>query len=469
MAIMSCLLLLGVSGPIAAAAPSAVAPAFKQVEAGTYYSVALRSDGSVWTWGRNLYGELGIEKKVSIIRFPTPLRLPNLSKIIGISVDGDTGYQLGVQSDGTVWEWGRDLHVYQTSILPRKVKGITGAVAITSSGDIASALLKDGTVVTWLRLGSEDDSQVKAFPVSGLQNVASIKHDGRYGYAITKDGSVYAWLSKVDANQKLVMGRPYKLQGLAQINQLGVSWGMGQAIDSSGRACSWKLDPYAAASSPGLKVVEKPACVSSPFKLKEVKQQAGNLLLTDSGIVYAVNNGKLAKVNGLPAITAISTSGYHQLAMDKQGQIWGWGANKWYETGSEASSADGMVYKPVALQRGVDLFINGQLVNTTVPAYASGASVQIPIKQLAQRLGIQFTAINGLSYISTFTLSKGDKTLTITREGLVSHAELNGQPVALTNELGSSADTVTVPYETLALLGITVVWDEASHRLKLSY
>ncbi|MWC28067.1 RCC1 domain-containing protein [Paenibacillus sp. MMS18-CY102] len=465
MAVMSSLLILSAGQPRTSAAAAVITPSFTQVETNTYYSVALRSDGSVWTWGRNLYGELGIEKKVTIGRFPTPLRLSNLSKIIGISVDVSNQYQLGVQSDGTIWEWGRDVNVYKQSILPRTVKGITGAVAAASGGGIASALLNDGTIVSWGRLAGDDDSQVKATPIAKLQNVTAIKQDGQFGYAVTKDGFVYAWVSKLDVNRNLVLGKPYKLPGIANIKQSNANWDA--TIDKSGRLCSWQLDPYTTTPSSGLTFVEKPACVALPLK---VKQASGNLLLADTGVVYMMKNGKPVKVNGLPAIVSITSSSYHQLAIDKQGQIWGWGANQWFETGSPTSSSDGMVYKPALLERGVDIFINGQLITSSVPAYVSQSSVQIPINSFSKRLGIQFTVATGIGekYSTIYKLVRGDKTLTITREADRTLVELNGQPIPFPEGIGNSVGSVTVPYEMLSALGITASWDETMHRLKLT-
>ena len=43
-----------------------------QVDAGVYSSIALRSNGEVWTWGSNAEGELGNQSSVSMS--PTPVR-----------------------------------------------------------------------------------------------------------------------------------------------------------------------------------------------------------------------------------------------------------------------------------------------------------------------------------------------------------------------------------------------------------
>lgn len=60
-----------------------------QVEGGYYYTVALRSDGSVWTWGRNLLGELGISDTIRYRHTSGPVRIPQLSDVTAISTTGE--------------------------------------------------------------------------------------------------------------------------------------------------------------------------------------------------------------------------------------------------------------------------------------------------------------------------------------------------------------------------------------------
>ena len=75
------------------------------VAAGYQFSVALKSDGTVWAWGRNSEGQLGdgttIDRK-------TPVQVPNLSGITAISAGGY--HVLALQSEGgaagSVWAFG---------------------------------------------------------------------------------------------------------------------------------------------------------------------------------------------------------------------------------------------------------------------------------------------------------------------------------------------------------------------------
>ena len=80
---------------------------YTAVEGAHYYTIALRSDGSVWAWGRNMFGELGVSEDIRYRHTSSPVRIPGISNVIAISATG-SGINAAVQADGTVWEWGAD-------------------------------------------------------------------------------------------------------------------------------------------------------------------------------------------------------------------------------------------------------------------------------------------------------------------------------------------------------------------------
>jgi len=67
----------------------------------------LRSDGTVWAWGRNSHGELGDGS--NIIHSVIPIQVQNLNNIIAISAKGNR-HTLAIRNDGTVWAWGSNLN-----------------------------------------------------------------------------------------------------------------------------------------------------------------------------------------------------------------------------------------------------------------------------------------------------------------------------------------------------------------------
>lgn len=69
------------------------------------FTLAIKSDGTVWAWGWNNYGQLGNGSTTdAFIRQPAPI--PDFSEITAVAAGQSHG--LALKSDGTVWAWGRN-------------------------------------------------------------------------------------------------------------------------------------------------------------------------------------------------------------------------------------------------------------------------------------------------------------------------------------------------------------------------
>jgi alpha-tubulin suppressor-like RCC1 family protein len=77
----------------------------RTISAGDNSSLLLSSDGQVFAFGHNLYGQLGLSEAGSIL---TPTIIPNLSDIIDISTGGE--HSLFLDSQGRIWGCGRGSH-----------------------------------------------------------------------------------------------------------------------------------------------------------------------------------------------------------------------------------------------------------------------------------------------------------------------------------------------------------------------
>ena len=167
--------------------------------------MALKSDGTVWAWGRNTYGQLGIgsttEKK-------TPIQLGSLSGVIAIAAG--TFHSIALKSDGTVWAWGVNKYgqlgdnTTTTRLSPVQVinttgGGFTGIMAIAAGGWHNLVIKTDNTVWTW---GLNDNGQLginsitnKLTPVkvTTLINIDAIAAGKYHSAAHRSDCTVWTW------------------------------------------------------------------------------------------------------------------------------------------------------------------------------------------------------------------------------------------------------------------------------------
>jgi alpha-tubulin suppressor-like RCC1 family protein len=122
--------------------------------------MALRSDGTVWAWGYDGLGQLG-NGTSNEKAHPFPVRVANLTGVQAIAAGNNHG--LAVRSDGTVWTWGSNtlgqlgaettstcsVYQYRCSRIPVRVRNLTGAVAVAGGGEFSLALRTDRTMWGW--------------------------------------------------------------------------------------------------------------------------------------------------------------------------------------------------------------------------------------------------------------------------------------------------------------------------------
>ncbi|MDT9721036.1 stalk domain-containing protein [Paenibacillus sp. ClWae2A] len=427
---------------------------YTAVQGAYYYTIALRNDGSVWAWGRNLWGELGVSDTVRYRHTFSPIRIPKISNVTVISSSGG-GNNAAIQADGTIWEWGN-------GNMPRQVPDITSAKNVRIGAFSTIALLQDGTVLSWQNppqaVALEQTRKLQT--ISGLKDIIQVESTGLHGYALKKDGSVWTWNEPNEPGK--APSKPTKLKGLNNISSITGADASLLALDKKGKA--WQLDLEG---------------IVTPFHHElKVKKMDGNsgytLLLTTSGEVYSYGRtvtGKEGRVNHLSGITDVSAGYHHSLALSSEGTVWGWGSDKYQEAGAPATSSGGMVYKPVQAKLGIDVYLNGELFQSMYPAVETSKTIQLPIKAIAAAIGAEFEVHKVENSLSYYTLKYNNRTITITPNEahyhITSTDSSSEQLIELSEPINNYSGATTLPFEVLRGLGLNVSWDSEKSLLTI--
>jgi alpha-tubulin suppressor-like RCC1 family protein len=113
------------------------------ISVGAGQSLALKRDGSIWGWGQNGNGQLGIGTTTDTF---TPTRIGSEKNWRSIAAGAFNGYAL--KTDGTIWRWGLDTISGGTTndLTPVQIDPSTNWIKISSSDFVIMALKSDGTL-----------------------------------------------------------------------------------------------------------------------------------------------------------------------------------------------------------------------------------------------------------------------------------------------------------------------------------
>ena len=176
---------------------------WKQVSCGYFHTAAIKTDGTLWAWGRDANGELGDNVGGNK---PTPVTTfaggTNWKQVAG----GGT-HTAAIKTDGTLWTWGRN-NVGQLGD-NTSTQGITPVTTFAggtnwkqvAGGEFHTAAIKtDGTLWTWGNgvsggLG-DNTATIKCTPVttfSGGTNWKQVTGGKFHTAAIKTDGTLWTW------------------------------------------------------------------------------------------------------------------------------------------------------------------------------------------------------------------------------------------------------------------------------------
>jgi alpha-tubulin suppressor-like RCC1 family protein len=131
---------------------SAVLSNVMQVSGGWKHTVAMTSDGHAWTWGDNTTGQIG-NGVTSTVGVSVPYEIPGLNNVIAVS--GGDRFTAALLSDGTVWTWGWNGFgqlgdgTYTDRSSPVKVKNLNDVIIMAARDYHVLVVKSNGTVWAW--------------------------------------------------------------------------------------------------------------------------------------------------------------------------------------------------------------------------------------------------------------------------------------------------------------------------------
>ena len=299
---------------------------------GTAYTFQARTYSyQLWSWARNNEGQLGQNNRVN---YSSAIQIPG-TNWNNISSGGDNGYEIGaVKNDGTLWTWGENEYgvLGLNSALPSN-NGVSSPTQVGSDttwsanvrigwgpSNASAAVKTDGTLWTWGRnfrgiLGQNTSvNSHKSSPTqvgSGTDwstNPDAVRGGGQRMIAIKDDGTMYGWGYGAYGNWGLNItgttyySSPVQIPGTTW-STISISNYFTNAIKTDGTLWGWGYPGY---GNVGPSYVPNTPGVSAPIQIPGT---------------WATGDNKLA------------TSAYVTLAIKANGELWSWGYGNYGVTG----------------------------------------------------------------------------------------------------------------------------------------
>lgn len=220
------------------------------VSAGDAYTVAIKSDGSLWAWGSNYLGRLGagmvVDPDDPDIGITVPIRIGTDSNWTVVSAGGD--HTAALKSDGSIWTWGSnsigqlgggefDLNKY----VPTHV-GPQGLISVSAGAAHTVALRFDGTIwATGADYYGQLGWRIYCYPYAqnyfGLlidTDWAAVSAGSMHTVALKTNGTLWAWGSVTFIPTQMGTDRNW--------SEISASWDHTLALKSDGSLWTWGIN-----------------------------------------------------------------------------------------------------------------------------------------------------------------------------------------------------------------------------------
>ncbi|MBL0013735.1 MAG: T9SS type A sorting domain-containing protein [Flavobacterium sp.] len=337
------------------------AQCWSSYDSGIGYTISLKSDGSLWAWGYNFYGQLGVGNNVDqyfITRVGTDSNWE--------SVEAGETDTFAIKSDGTLWGWGRNQYGQlgignnDQSFVPVQVGTETNWKSVSNHGFHTLALKTDNTLWGW---GQEDF--VNGFINSmvplqiGTDTWKTISTGQHYVMGIKTDGTLWAW----GTNEYGVFGNgttigetsgPIQIGTENQWDSISAFTDHTMAIKLDGSLWGWGGNYYGQLGDGTVTDRLVPTRIGTGNNWQSVTAgyRTTHAIRTD-GTLWASgfnSSGQLGDGTTLNRVTQvqIGTSAnwkllkpnysYCQVGLQNNGKLYGWGSNQWGQTSGDGNN-----------------------------------------------------------------------------------------------------------------------------------
>ncbi|MBX7212133.1 MAG: cadherin-like beta sandwich domain-containing protein [Verrucomicrobiaceae bacterium] len=332
------------------------ATTWSKVSAGSAFTTALRTDGTLWTWGLNSSGQLG---DGSLVQRTAPVQVGTATN--WSTLHAGATWTFARKTDNTLWSWGANASGQlgqgfadgaARGNAPAQVGSDATWTTAAAGVGVSLAAKADGTLWAWGTYSNGQQGVVPRIPLPlapSLGPVTSVAGGGASDVVMRPDGSTLAWGS--NSSGQLALGatdsaphpQPVTLGAGSQWRSL--SMGASTTIGVRNDGTLWGCGLNSSGQIGDGTTVTRPALVqigTDTDWLMVCTGSAHTLALKTDGSLWAWGSNSSSQLGDGTAIsrltptrigtdtnwrTVIATNGSFSIGMKTDGTIWTWGLN----------------------------------------------------------------------------------------------------------------------------------------------
>ena len=222
------------------------------------FMAAIKTDGTLWTWGVNTYGQLGLGNTTS---YSSPKQVGSLTT--WAKVAQGAGHTMAIKTDGTLWAWGRNQATIPSGQLglgnstnyssPMQVGALSNWLNVACGFYHTLATKTDGTFWSWGAthgsggLGLGNNNAYSSPKQVGILTDWSSPSAGYYNsFAIKTNGTIWSWgegyMGSLGHNNRTYYSSPKQVGALTTWSMIDAGARQTAAISTNGSLWMWGIN-----------------------------------------------------------------------------------------------------------------------------------------------------------------------------------------------------------------------------------